>query len=155
MGIKVKINPKEIERRMQNFLVALEDEQIRLLQELGEECVTKARSITPAQGGFNDQTGNLRSSIGYVIFQDGVPLRSSYVQVLEGEKGVKAGQELAEAVAKDTQGLALVVTAGMHYALAVESKGRDVLTSAELLAKNRLPEMLQALAEDIRTASQG
>lgn len=136
--------------------------QIEILQELGEMCVKRAKEI-PADIGFTDQTGNLRSSIGYVIFKDGVAIRESY----QGQsEGVNTGKALAEKVgAKYKKGLVLVVTAGMNYAVALESgrrkkpdgtyysvPPRDVLTSAELLAKRELPRMLAELKNNIEKA---
>ncbi len=122
------------------------------MQMLGEMCVTHARSV-PASIGFTDQTGNLRSSIGYMVFVDGVAVHESFDQVQEGLEGVKTGQNLAKKWgAKYTHGVCLVVTAGMNYAIHLEAKGRDVLTSAELLAKQELPVMVAELKKNINQA---
>ena len=122
------------------------------MQMLGEMCVTHARSI-PAEVGFMDDTGNLRSSIGYMVFLDGVAVHESFEQVKEGSEGVKTGKILAEKIGdRFKNGVCLVVTAGMNYAIHLESKGRDVLTSAELLAKKELPVMVAELKKNIKTA---
>jgi hypothetical protein len=42
----------------------------------------------------------------------------------------------------------------MNYAVHVESKGRDVITSAEQLAKRELPKMLAKLVENIKRAAE-
>jgi hypothetical protein len=73
---------------------------------------------------------------------------------LSGATGVKAGQSLARKVGSETTGVCLVVTAGMNYAVHVESKGRDVITSAEQLAKRELPKMLAKLVENIKRAAE-
>jgi len=42
--------------------------------------------------------------------------------------------------------------AGMNYAIYLEAKGRDVLTSAEQLAQQELPRMLSELVSNINKA---
>lgn len=153
MAIKPMFTKNDVRERFDNFLKEVEKAQIEALERLGEECVTHAREI-PAEVGFTDRTGNLRSSMGYVIFKNGVAIRSNYVQVLEGSEGVKAGQQLAEQVGSGTKGIVLVVTAGMNYATYVEAKGRDVLASAELLAQRKLPKILSDFIEDIKLSLQ-
>ena len=44
---------------------------IKQLSYIGEECIRIARE----SGSYNDITGNLRSSIGYVILYDGKPVQ--------------------------------------------------------------------------------
>ncbi|KAF5072886.1 hypothetical protein DSECCO2_197740 [anaerobic digester metagenome] len=153
MAIKPQFTKNDIRKRFDAFLEEVEKAQIEALEKLGEECVIHAREI-PAEVGFKDQTGNLRSSMGYVIFKNGTAIRSNYVQVLEGNEGMKAGQQLAEQVGSRTKGIVLVVTAGMNYATYVEAKGRDVLASAELLAQRKLPKILSDFIEDIKLSLQ-
>lgn len=178
MPITSNFNPENIRRQFDRFLKEVEKEQIRLLQRLGEQCVTHARLI-PASVGFTDQTGNLRASIGYVIFKDGQALHANYEKphgrgsgggedieseggdsggVLVGHEGggsvgAAVGIALAKKVALEFPvGLILVVTAGMNYAAALESRGRDVLASAEILAQREFPRMIKDLIADIRNA---
>ncbi|MBV5348853.1 hypothetical protein JZU61_04255 [bacterium] len=152
MGIEAKFSQADVRKRTDKFLEVVEKRQINRFQYLGEMCVKHAREI-PAGPGFTDQTGNLRSSIGYVIFKNGVAIHSVFEQVKEGAEGVKMGQMLAEKVgAKYKQGICLVVTAGMNYAIYVEATGRDVLTSAEILAKRELPKMIEELKSNIKKA---
>lgn len=160
MGIKPQFTRDDVRKRYDAFLDEVERKQIERLQKIGEKCVTCARTI-PAEEGFQDQTGNLRSSIGYMVFVDGVAIHSDYKQVSPRNPqkgvvydGVKRGQSLAEKVGSTTMGVCLVVTAGMNYALYVESKGRDVLTSAEQLAERELPKELEKLVNDIKRAAE-
>ncbi|PKO97169.1 MAG: hypothetical protein CVU12_01400 [Bacteroidetes bacterium HGW-Bacteroidetes-7] len=152
MSIHPKFQPSDVRTRFDRFIEAIEKRQVLRLQYLGEMCVKHAREV-PASIGFTDQTGNLRSSIGYMIFKNGVAIHEGFEQVGEGSEGVMAGQALAKRVgSKHTEGIALVVTAGMKYAIHLESKGRDVLTSAESLAKQELPKMVEELKKNIRKA---
>lgn len=151
MGIKANFNQEDVSRRFAAFLDVIVEKQVKRLQELGEKCVMHAKSI-PENIGFKDQTGNLRHSIGYMVFKDGIAIHEGYSQ--DGGEGVKVGQKLAKTIgSKYPEGVVLVVTAGMNYALYVESKGRDVLTSAEHLAQQELPKMLQKLVSNIEKAT--
>lgn len=149
MAVIPRFTTDDIKRRLDAFLDEVQRQQIRRLQMLGEMCVQHAREV-PSDIGFSDRTGNLRSSIGYSIFVDGVAVHSSYEVVKDGVEGAKAGQDLATRVGNQTSGVCLVVTAGMNYALHVESQGRDVITSAEELAREELPRLMNRLADNIR-----
>lgn len=134
---------------MDKFLEQVEKEAIAALVLLGEQCAFKARSI-PASSGFADRTGNLRSSIGYMVFKNGIAVHGGYEVVGQGSEGVNAGKALAKNVgARYKEGFCLVVTAGMNYAILVESRGRDVLTSAESFATQEMPRMLEEIKQDI------
>lgn len=151
MGITPGFKESDVRKRFDGFLEAIEAEAITMLKKLGEEAVIHARSL-PAEVGFHDQTGNLRSSIGYMIFKDGVPLVEKYQQVTGGAEGVQKGMALAMKVGESKKGFCLVVTAGMNYALYVESKGRDVLASAESMTRQRFAQQVEQLKNNIKKA---
>lgn len=99
-----------------------------------------------------DQTGNLRSSIGYVIVMEGrIVSMSDFKQVKNGTQGPVEGKALAKKLASNYKtGFALIVVAGMHYAAYVEAMdNKVVLTSAELLARRELPGMMRQLKTQI------
>ncbi|PDP62312.1 hypothetical protein CLI79_03450 [Porphyromonas gingivalis] len=150
MGVEAQFTTEVVRERFEAFLQEIVRQQVEALQQLGEMCVIHARSI-PKEQGFEDQTGNLRSSIGYVVFVDGVAVHSLYEEVKGGSIGAKTGEALAHKVGQGTQGVCLVVTAGMNYALHVESRGRDVIASAEQLAERELPRMIEQLISDIKS----
>lgn len=153
MAITPNFTRNDVKKRCDAFLDAIKRQQVKRLQMLGEMCVAHAREVPP-EIGFHDQTGNLRSSIGYAVFVDGIAVHSAYEQTLNGATGVKVGEALAKKVGETTTGVCLVVTAGMNYAVHVESKGRDVITSAEQLAKRELPKMLERLVKNIQRAAE-
>lgn len=151
MGITPRFNPADVARKFDALLDFIQDETVRALRYVGEQAVTYARSIPdPEHGGkgFKDRTANLRSSIGYAVYYNGEQITGSYEGTPEG---TSQGQNLANKAAEGTRGFALVVTAGMYYAVYVESKGRDVLTSAEQKAgdwlKTELDDIKQAVIE--------
>lgn len=124
---------------------------IRALAYLGEQCVIEAKDRTQEASWF-DQSGNLRSSIGYVIVAHGRIVQYSDFNVIkQGSEGVKEGRELAEELArKYSSGYALIIVAGMNYAERVEAMdNKVVLASAELLARQELPSMMLKLRTQI------
>lgn len=141
-----------IDETFRAFLAEVERQIIESLCRVGEEAAKLAKLIPPERG-FNDQTGNLRSSIGYVVVKDGKPVNVSFGAVKGGHAGVNEGQRLALQVGSNyTDGYALVVVAGMNYAVHVESKGRDVLTSAEKFAEKEIAKELADLVTNVQNA---
>ena len=111
---------------------------------VGEQCIIEARD----SGDYTDQTGNLRSSIGYAVVWDGkVVQRDCIDKVKQGDKGVSEGDDyLSKCIKKSRRkGIVLIVTAGMNYAEYVEAKGYNVLTSAELKAGPLVKSLLTRL----------
>ena len=120
------------------------------LSYIGEECIRIARE----SGSYNDITGNLRSSIGYVILYDGKTVVSGASKQYSGKKGEgEDGPPAAEALltslqAKSPWGIVLIVCAGMKYAAYVEAvHHKDVLTSAELKSEALAKQLLKGLVE--------
>ena len=111
---------------------------------VGELCITEARN----GGTYTDQTGNLRSSIGYAVLMNGQVIQSDCVDKVKlGYEGVSAGLKYLQSRIKKAQktGIILVVTAGMNYAEYVEAKGYVVLKSAELKSTEIVKRLLTSL----------
>lgn len=92
---------------------------------VGEQVLNQARSTN----SYKDQTGNLRSSIGYVVAVDGEVVQSSSFEVVkDGADGSRDGKSYAlDLVKQFPEGIVLIVVAGMNYASYVSAKGYDVL----------------------------
>ena len=108
-------------------------------------------SSTPCS--YTDQTGNLRSSIGYVVVKDGIIVENGKSQkYLEGTLGEGEGVKFARQLAADAprKGIVLIVSAGMNYAAYVEARGYNVLTSAELLADSLVPQILTSIGFKVK-----
>ena len=58
---------QELEESMSAELEKVRRQIIRELSIIGERCINEAR----LKGSYTDHTGNLRSSVGYVIVEDG------------------------------------------------------------------------------------
>lgn len=143
-----QITPKaDVEAYLQDQLAKREKSIIKTLNFVGITCINEART----NGDYIDQTGNLRSSIGYAIIQNGVVVNQSrFEQVKDGREGKKEGAELlSDLIGRNTQGIVLIVVAGMNYAAYVETN-RNVITSAELLAEDLVPKLLRQLGFQVR-----
>lgn len=151
MGISANFNINDIDATFKALLAEVDRQLIESLTRVGEEAVKLAKMIPPERG-FKDRTGNLRSSIGYVVLVDGKPVNVAFAAVKGGHAGVNEGQRLALQVGSKTEGYALVVVAGMNYAVHVESKGRDVLTSAEKFAEKEVAKHLADLVTNVQNA---
>ena len=128
----------DVDRRINRFAVSIEQRIIWTLAMVGENFVNDARTIRT----YKDQTGNLRSSIGYIIARDGNIIQENIEGKAEGRAQAK---EIAnEVLRENSKGFILIVVAGMEYAVAVESKGYDVITgsvpAAKALLKSKIKE---------------
>jgi len=124
------------------------EELRRALSVLGEECVIRIKNRT-FDDSWIDQTGNLRSSVGYGVVENGtIRLASAFKQDYfrcnprkSQLNGAQKGEEYLNGKARETaqSPLALVVVAGMWYAVYVEAKqNKDVIGSTNLWAKSNL-----------------
>lgn len=117
---------------------------ITALNYVGLECVKEARQ----NGGYTDRSGNLRSSVGYVVLENGIPIKKGGFQKVlpTATEAQTTSETLVSKLSKTyNTGLVLVVVAGMNYAAYVEAKGYNVLNSAETLANKIVPKILKEL----------
>lgn len=165
--MKIKITPAFTEADVQKDIDKFMDRVFRVtlaeISRVGDKFVTDARDKLPDEawnedakdivtaaklsggainlgggGSFNDQTGNLRSSIGYIIVYDGKIVRENFDHS-GGPIGQKEGRDFAEyQAALNPTGWALITVAGMEYAAFVEAKGYDVITGSTLNANSQM-----------------
>lgn len=143
MGVRQITPMSEVDAYLEEQIERIEGQIIYNLSYVGEQCLNAARSTN----SYKDQTGNLRSSVGYVIARDGTIIQASdFKTVKQGREGSKDGAAFArQLVSEFPQGFVLIVVAGMNYAAYVSAKGYDVLDSAELLAEQLVPKMMTQL----------
>jgi hypothetical protein len=123
-GIFPKWNMVYIQNIFKDYSTDTVNKEIAVLIKIGEEFINKARIY----GEYTDRTGNLRSSIGYVLVHNGNILNQN-VQGLTQE-GKAAAEEQVKLLSERYKGLVLIGFAGMEYAAAVEAKGFDVITQS-------------------------
>jgi len=146
--IQPKFNFDDVRKKIARKVKNIEKAIIQNLKTLGEMCVKVARE----NGNYIDQTGNLRSSIGYVLLANGVIVSENFQSAVKDENnnGVNTGKQFALKLAQNyPNDFVLIVVAGMKYAAAVESRSRDVLSSSEIFAKKELPKMINQLEQGI------
>ncbi len=115
------------------------------LNYLGMTCIKRIRDRSGSESWY-DQTGNLRSSIGYAIYSHGrKEIESTFDSVLSGNEGSQKGRKMVEELASQySDTYALVVLAAMEYAEFVEAiEGKDVLASTEIFAKKESEKYLK------------
>lgn len=140
MGIEANFDMAGIRAYLQQCSDEVEKAVLENLNHLGMACVVKARTLDT----YMDRTANLRNSIGYLVLKNG-NIHSSFFEAQgrgqEFDPTQKAGEKVGEEFAKSliseyTEGYALIVVAGMHYASYVEDvHGKDVLKPAKSYAE--------------------
>lgn len=139
---------RAVEQRVERLLSSL----IKVLCYVGEEVVKYARD--PKRSRYIDRTGNLTSSIGYVVLWEGEVVQESNFKSVKGTdskkptklSGSKAGRDfLHQLIDSYSDGLVLIVVAGMPYAAYVEALGYDVLDSAEIKAGELIKKFMSKL----------
>lgn len=115
---------------------------LKTLEDIGVQCENNGK----LEGAYQDRTGNLRVSVRYRVIRNG----EIYAGSDSGTgKGAEDGDELLDKLAfmHSMDGDVLIVVAGMRYAAAVEAKNYNVLTSAELLADQLVPQLMAKFGE--------
>ncbi len=137
---------KELARQRQGILANL----VQVMARVGEEFVTDARSslnidtsafpkqreikqrdidrgrtVAPAKGDYLDDSGNLRSSIGYAVLVDSKVVVANLPENNEGRSYFSS----IIASLPYAKGLALVGIAGRDYASYLEAMGYNVISS--------------------------
>lgn len=151
MAIKMTTQKKEIESYLKQCSEQVHKETVRVLSYIGERCIIEARDRSQIESWI-DRTGNLRSSVGYVIVANGeIVAISDFNQVNSGSEGKNEGEAYARTLASSiTKGYAVIVVAGMSYASFVEAmENKVVLASAETLAMKIVPEIMNELKKSI------
>ena len=130
----------ELDKINEQIAEIVRHEVLRTLNYLGNECDKRVRDRSKEESWI-DQTGNLRSSVGYAVYDHGQTANVSAFRIVkQGKRGSDLGKSLAESLAKTyAQHYALVIMAGMEYAEYVERRdNKDVLASTKLWATSKI-----------------
>ncbi|MGD9931764.1 MAG: hypothetical protein AB7U05_17220 [Mangrovibacterium sp.] len=140
-----------------NYPKKVEQAIINRMMRVGEQFISDCRN----ESTYKDQTGNLRSSIGYFILKGDKVIHAN----LNGKStGIKAAVETLKEVINQLRGkkrdtIRMVGVAGMNYASLVEARGLNVITMQSMVAIESLDKQLKQLAKktgrEINTSSQG
>ena len=144
MKIEMTTSADKVMNEIAKQMKRREQVLVRQLLYCAEQITNAARDTR----SYQDQTGNLRSSLGCIVAIDGKVVNEvGFQQTLNGSEGVKNGKEYIRKILAEQfpKGIVLVAVAGMNYAGYVSARGYDVLDSAELLAEKLVPQYLKQL----------
>jgi len=151
MTLKLK-NIKELSRYLLNYSKRIEEALIYSM----EFMVANLQNHAKASAGYQDQTSNLKSSIGGVVLKNGKPVTYKGFQN-EGlaDNGSKIGLEfLNSLISENNQGYVIIIVAGMNYATYVENYyGLNVLKKSELKMRREMPIMLNKLKKKMENVN--
>lgn len=148
MGMKMTTPQGDIDSWFAKKAAAAERAMISLLTDIGLQCMIEART----NGDYMDQTGNLRSSIGFCVLKRGRVVKQMLADSLNdgrpvSREGISESKDTLSRLAREyaSEEYCVIIAAGMSYAVYVEARGKNVLTSAELLAGRVVGQMLGEL----------
>ena len=128
----------DISKSLNQQIEVINKQVLMIMQYVGETGVNIART----SGSYHDRTGNLRSSVGLLIIDNGVVTsRNIVAKSVEAKASVDAF--ISELSAKYTKGMVLILLAGMDYASKVSAMNYDVIDSAEIRTEPMLMRMLK------------
>ena len=138
----------DIENELNEFVDNAENDLIDVLDEIGNSVAEFARAF----GQYQNRTGNLRTSIGYVVLDNGSPIRFGFSRrvlatAIQGRE--RAFEVLRELSLAENKGLVLIVVAGMDYAAAVQSYGYDVLYGGSVLGDRLMIELENRINKEL------
>lgn len=144
-GLTPLFTEKQVEGDIDEFVQEKEDNEAQMLLFVGEGFINNCRNLRT----YKDVTGNLRSSIGYVVAVDKEEIGGD----LTGQnpvKGVAAegrakGNELANSLMTDKNATVLIGVAGMEYGMDVEARGKDVITGSAKKAKQQFNRLVKKI----------
>lgn len=127
MQISIRGGEAALKKKLLQKAHEMENDLLKIMQFVGEKAVKDARLMTKGEGGFGDVTGNLRSSIGYLITKNG---QKVYSNVTGNATGIAAFWDaIKDRLSLRNDIYQLFLVAGMDYASHVESRGLNVITN--------------------------
>lgn len=143
MGFKKVTSNNAFENFLENEKEKAIQRGIHVMTYIGELCVSEART----NGNYTDRTGNLRNSIGYAVLVDG-KIVEEFTQNTEG--GQQSAKLIKQLKGEYQEGIVLLVVAGMNYASHVEAMNYNVITSAQLLGRKLVPQVLKKIGFEVK-----
>ncbi|MFA5651052.1 MAG: hypothetical protein WC914_07910 [Proteiniphilum sp.] len=157
MGIKANFDIDKIFAGIEKKLVPLVRQAVaEAFSKACLEVVEQAKSLDT----YQDQTNQLRSSIGYQIYDKGELITEYFQEDGKGEGegaglGVANGKKVAATAAeKYPDDIVGVIVAGADYALYVESKGYDVISGSASQLASLASKYLKLAAQGFKEGGQ-
>ena len=145
MGLKLK-NTKGISKYLLTFSKRIET---AIILEMGV-MVAELENHAKENAGYEDQTSNLKGSIGGVVLRNGRKVAEKGFDS-DGAEGNETGMQFINSlIGNHSTGLVMIIVAGMEYATYVENfHNLNVLKKSELKMRRELPKMLTRLKNKI------
>lgn len=149
------MTPAEINRLLQEQYEEMDRKTLEQFKLVLAEALRIQRAKMRMDGGYDDQTGQLRSSTGGIIYRNGVILYQDFELSPYGSDkspGMDNGMEKALVELKslrssgESSGWGIILVAGMEYASWVEAKGLTVLTMAASEVEKSLEEAFNRIS---------
>lgn len=132
--LELDMTPAEIEQMLREQSEQIDRETLEVFKRVLERALQIQRAKVRASGGYNDDTGQLRSSVGGLIYKDGKVIHEDFELAPYGTDkapGLEEGRSLAFAQLRESSGWGITIVAGKEYASWVETRhGLSVLTDA-------------------------
>ena len=127
MTVKKKFTIEDVNNQIRNDLQSINDSLLESFELATKNVVETAK----ANQTYDDQTGDLTSSIGYIIFHDGQEV-TSYFGATSTVEGITQGLATARSKPEiyNCPGIVIIIVAGMEYASTVENSGYDVISGS-------------------------
>lgn len=149
MAIKVRVKGlREVEAYLEREKKKLIDGIVSSLSTIGKTIVKGI--MDGSLSNWNDDSGKLRSSVGYIVLVDGKKVdEGGFSVVQDGSEGVAAGKAFAESlIPQFRKWIALIVVAGEDYASYVENiENKSVLAGGEIEARRLIDQMCAQLSK--------
>lgn len=136
--LKTLMTNSMIANEIDKSILSIETRLVDLLVKVGKICLEDMER----NRGYINVSGNLSDSRGFVVVKNKTIV---YQSDFKSTEGGQKGKNLASERASQSNGISLIVVAGMEYAEHVEATGKNVYTSAELLAETVVPGLLNQL----------
>lgn len=108
--------------------------------------------------GYQDRTANLKNSISFALYLDGVEITSQVGKIPKADEA-KGGKEAVKSVLNQyvqkegviaPKGYSFIVIAGMNYGKYVEDKGYNVLYLTRYFLRDEMKKILEEITETIK-----
>lgn len=136
----IKVVPKFNTSNLNKVFQASAEKMLQKAKARFIEVGVSFKKYAKENKGFEDHTFNLVSSIGFGIAFQGQLIHVDFEG--KGAEGVEKGEKLVAELASKCSNMTLICVAGENYALAVESKGRDVITGSSQVVEGLLKRLM-------------
>lgn len=129
-GIEVTTDTKALSMEIEK---EIENQTIQHLSKILHRAIELVRTKM-LNKSYQDHTGNLNSSTGFIIYKDGKVVHKDFRESVIGtdkSTGIKKGLDIAMSELRESKGWGILFVSGMEYASWVESRGFEVLRGTQ------------------------